>query len=299
MNPNCLFSTIDYCTSGVIDTICQDTGVIPLATTGYPLSNLLVEDLFSAAQFATNDITNTQFVIDLGRVQPVSIVALLKHNVNAGAHWNVSLYDTLANYQGTAPIYDSGVVPMIPDSSEFGDLAWGAFLWGETTSEIDLVGYNRHSYMPLGAIFNARYISVSIVADTNDELITAYRFWAGLAYQPTYNADYGSELEPVDETPIKKGYTGGRTYGETVKRRQIKVNFSTLPQAEFLSKIYGALYLRNGAKKPFIFMLFPNDSELWLTTSIFGNIQPQNPNALSFVSWEHMGVQSLTIEELV
>lgn len=298
MTPNCLIASSDVVQYGSVNVTCLDTSITPAITAGFPLSNLLTPDLYQGTQFATNALTNTQFVIDLGSQQPISFLALLKHNANSGAYWSVKIYDTLANYQTSTALYSSGSVPMVPSATVFGTLAWGLFDWGETTSEADLSGYNRNAYMPLNNIVLGRYISVTIQADTNTAPLMAYRFWASTYYQPSFNLDYGSELEPIDETVIKKGYTGARTYGQTVKRRQLKANFSTLPQAEMLANIYTPLFLRNGVKTPFIFMISPQDSTMWMATTIFGNLQPQNPNALPFVSWNHMG-STFIIEEAV
>jgi hypothetical protein len=297
-SPNCLFSALDIAQSGTMDTAAQDISITPDMSTGFPLSNLLTPDLWQGAQFSNNAQTNTAFALDLGSIQPVSIIALLKHNITSGGQWRVRLYDTLANYQAASATFDSGLTAIVPAISTFGVLPWKSFLWGEATSEFDLQGYNRHAYMPLDQVYLVRYISVQFVADTNLSLITAYRFWTGVYYQPTFNADYASELEPVDETSVKKGYSGARTYGQVVKRRQIKLNFTQLPQAEFLYNIYQAIYLRNGIALPILFMTFPKDSTQWMTTSIFGNLQPASPASLPFVEYGMMGA-NIVIEENV
>jgi hypothetical protein len=86
-------------------------------------------------------------------------------------------------------------------------------------------------------------------------------------------------------------------YGQTVKRRQIKAIFSSIPQTELNANIYGPIFLRNGAKLPFIYMGFPTDKSQWMTHSVFGNIPPQT-GSLPYVSWREMGA-TLTIEEAV
>ena len=298
MTPNCLFSSGDIAQYGRMDYVNQDTSVIPQTSSGFPASNLLTNDLYQGVQFSNNANTNTQFAIDLGSIQPISIIALLKHNAIAGSYWQVNIYDTLANYQAASALYTSGIVQMTPSNTVFGTLAWGMFQWGETVSEADLAGYNRHAFLPLNAVVLGRYITVRLICDMSPVLFMAYKFWVGTYYQPTFNADYNSELEPIDETSIKKGYTGARTYGQVVKRRQMKLNFSLLPQPEFLANIYGPLFLRNGAKQPFLFIMFPQDSTLWMTTSIYGNLQPQNPNSLPFTMYNQMAA-TIIIEEAV
>lgn len=259
LNQNVLLGYNDYTHSGTI--FSSDNA----GAAGYPIANVLNVDLFTPF-IATNNLPQG-FTVDIGSVKPIDIVAFLKHNIVTQGFVRVTIADDIGMQ------YDSGMVPVTPFLADFGALPWGQFTWGQTTSQIQLLNYNQHTFIPLPQTVFGRYISFTINCPSNPSPILVSRVWASVGYQPTFNADYGSGVIPIDETIVFKAFSGTRHYGQRVQRRALSLNFSSLPMREMMYNIVGGLMLNGGVSDPVVCMLMPLDTTMMGIQSVYGNIQ--------------------------
>lgn len=284
LNQNILLSIGDYTHSGVISA----GGTI--GTAAYPVSNVLIPDLYTPMQLASN--ASQTFTVDLGGIFPIDLVAFIKHNIAPHGFVQVQISDDVGL------VYDTGQINASPSLSTFGVLPWGSFTWGQTAPASQLANYNQHTIIPLPQTYYGRYVAYTINCPSNPALVTLARVWASSGYQPTFNADYGSGVIPIDQTLVFQASSGTRHYGQRVQRRACALNFSSLPQAEMMYNIVGSLMLNSGVSDPVICVLFPLDATTFGTQAVYGNMQAVQE--IDYSSYGQMQSKSpIIIEEQV
>lgn len=254
---------------------------------GLPLTNLMLPDLYAAAEFSTKNPASTWFTVDLKKVVSINMVSLLKHNLTYVAKWRVRIYD--ADPDTSSAIYDSGLTNVFPAISGYGGLAWGEFFWGgslEEYAEVNPAGFNRHSFLPVDTVFG-RYVRIDIDDPTNSTLPKISRLWISKGYQPSFNISYGSSIEPIDETEVSKTRSGVRKYGRVVKRKSLNMIFELIPIREMLFNIFGPIGLRTGKANELLVLLNPAEPETWFFESCFGNMP--DISAFDYSWWNRMG----------
>ena len=261
-----------------------------------PIANVIDEEMFKPVQFTTNNPGLTWFTLDLGRMRVINMISLLKHNLSFVGKWRVRIYDDdpLSN----SPIYDSGMMFAYPPISGYGGLPWGEFVWGgSTTAYADLTpsGFNKHSYCPIETVYG-RYVRIDISDPSHPSGPTITRAWVSKGYQPTYNVDYGSSLDPIDETEVSKTRSGVRRYGRITKRRGLSMTFSLVPEKELLFQIFGPISLGAGKATEILALVNPADPETWFFESCFGNQIEVSKSEFNF--YGHMGT-TLQLDESV
>lgn len=284
LNSNSLIANNDFTHSGII------SAGAAVGTAAYPVSNVLIPDLYTPMQLVSN--AQSSFTVDIGGVRPIDVVAFIKHNISPHGFVQVQISDD------SGILYDTGQVASSPFLSGFGVLPWGIFTWGQTAPLIQLANYNQHTIIPLPQTYYGRYITYIINCPSNPSPITVARVWASSGYQPTFNPDYGSGVLPIDETLVFKASSGTRHYGQRVQRRAITLNFSSLPQPEMMYNIVSNLMLSGGLTDPLICVLFPLDTTSFATQSIYGNLQAMQE--VDYASFGQMQNKSpIVIEEQV
>ncbi len=289
LNSNILLAANNYVWAGRIH--AQTSGFY---RNGFPLSNLLLPDLWQPAEFYAS-AAPIQFTIDLGSQKALNLIALLKHNVNFTGKWRVYLNRDYDN-DPLGQEYDSGWQNIIPPQPGYGALNWGQFNWSDAVPEYNLGYYNRHAYMPLPDTVIARYVTFAISSPGNTDAIRIFSAWASTAYQPSLNVTYGASISVIDETEIVESAIGVRQYGARVQRRLLEAGFDLLPRSEMLYSIVGGLYLASGRKSPVIALLEPLSPEDFYAEAIYGNLQQMDK--ATYVSWKRFAT-TFAIEEAV
>lgn len=292
LNDNILLCANDYCQ----DPAAQLFAYGDIGTPGLPITNLLDPTLYTPAEFSSTNVANTWFTIDLQKVRSINMIALLKHNLTYVAQWRVRIYD--ADPSTNSPIYDSSLVNCFPTITGYGGLFWGDFNWGGSVAdyaEYNPVGFNRHTFMPLSAVYG-RYIRIDISDPSNPRLPKVSRTWISKGYQPTMNATFGSDLDPIDETEVSKSRSGVRHYGRVTKRKQLTLNFELIPRKELLFNIFGPIHLRTGKAGEMLVIVFPSSPDTWFYESVFGNMPDLDKSVYSF--YDRMDT-TITVEEAV
>jgi len=288
LNQNILLASNDYVQFGTATTS------VPTEE-GTDIANITTPDLYQGVVFTPSDTSaDIEFKIDLGVNQTLSVLALLKHNINYTGLWRVLLNENESDPVGQD--YDSGWVPVNPPQSGFGSLTWGAFVWGGGLPEELLGKYNRHAYCLLPDAVNIRYITIRLRCPGNPEPVKFFRVWGSQGYQPSTNAVYGAEITPIDKTPMFESAQLSRTYGAPIQARSMSCSFDLLPKQELFYNILANLYLVSGTFTPVIVILEPLEPEHFYVAAIFGNFEKIEKSTYNY--WGQFGT-SFTVEEAV
>lgn len=146
-----------------------------------PLTNLKDRRVSLVARSTNDDAASTQFDVDLGAARDVGIVALVGHNISAGATWRV----TGGTSSGGSQVYDSGALNMT---------------FSSITAE-DRAGFNPSIVLVPSSVQTARYWRVAITDTSNvDGYVQIGRALICERYVPTINMSLGVHLGFDDPT---------------------------------------------------------------------------------------------------
>lgn len=148
---------------------------------GLPLANLQDRRLSLKARSTNDDAASTLFDIDLGAARSIGMVALIAHNISAGATWQL----TFGTSSGGSQVYDSGSLNMT---------------FSAITAE-DRAGFNPTIVHVPSSVQSARYVRVAITDTSNaDGYVEIGRCVVCERYVPTVNMALGVQLGLEDET---------------------------------------------------------------------------------------------------
>ena len=167
-----------------------------------------------------------------------SCCVLWRHNLSAAATWRLELFSAVG--QGGATVHDSGAVPAMT-AAPLEPLLWGYDpLGGAALGEWQQPA--RHSALYFDAV-NARSFRLTLADPANpDGYLQASRLLIGAYWEPSIGADYGAELQFIDDSTQARSAAGTlRTPVGRAPVRQLSVEFSalTLADSAALARIVG------------------------------------------------------------
>lgn len=199
-----------------------------------PLNNLKDPIVTKKARSTNALAASTQFDADLGSLQPLRFMAIIKHNASAVATVRFRFY-TGANHTGL--VLDTGVsgLPFYPSFFPHGILEWedDSFWNGELTKDDIAAGYKPDFWYDLGQTISARYVWVTITDTGNaDMYFELGRCFIAPAWQPQVNLSYGVQVGYETDTQIQRALGGTAFFDVREGRRVIAGNFEGLSEAE-------------------------------------------------------------------
>lgn len=207
---NCVFGFPNYSDVGVSYTPVLSAGSW---VAGLPLTNLQDRRLAKVARSTNDDAASTLFNIDLGVARSVGLLALVGHNLSAGAtvRWKGG------TSAGAADVYDSTAL---------------ALSFAAVSAE-DRDGINFSVVHIPAAVQSARYWRVEIVDTANvDTYVEIGRLVIAAKYQPTINMSYGAKLGLEDDTERTVTDGGAAVYQEKAVRRTQRLVLDHIAEAE-------------------------------------------------------------------
>lgn len=258
-----------------------------------PLAHLKTQQPTEVARSDGLSPTATRFVIDLGIIRPVSMLAMIANNLTNDA---VVRYRCSVNADGSAPALDVTVPAYVPNVP-WGSLPWGDFPW---TGFIDdpqpggAITFYRQAKSAFG-----RYVLVDIDDQSNpDGYVQIGRFMAGTAFVPRINMSWGTQLSPLDDSTSSTSVGGQKWWDRRSKRRRVTVAFDALAKGEAMGAIYDMQH-KLGLTGNLLVVYDPEDStDTLLRRTIYGSFAGLEPiidaNAtIAPYTW------SMTVEELI
>lgn len=201
------------------------------------LANLLTDDLAAVARSATDSNADTIINIDHGAAAATSVIALVRHNMRSAATWRVRVSP---NADMSAPVYDSGTIPVWPEQWAAGVLPAGhpnAATRLLTDAQINALVPPRDAVHVFTEV-TARYRRIELFDSSNtDGYVQIGRLVDAPRFQPTYNMAVGSELGFLPGTQVGTSLANSRFYARRPKGRSLSVTFQSLPFDEGISVV--------------------------------------------------------------
>lgn len=210
-------------------------------------ANLLTDTKSEVYRSSTTSATIT---LTWATAEVVGVVALPFCSLTSSATVRVRGYPTSGS---STPSFDTGAKLAV--SSSFGTGNWGTSL-----------GVNSYAYG--GGAYAVNWFTptsvgkiVIDIVDSSNTLgyVEASRVVVGSYWTPTYNADYGVEVSPVDMSKHERSDAGDLRTERGALYKTLRVDLSFMPAADRAS--LWNLLKTNGLSKPLFFSLSPEVSD--------------------------------------
>ena len=188
--------------------------------TKFPLSHMSDPVIQKASRTTDLQLSSTQFDMEISRFRPVSVVALLNHNISTAGLWRIRFYTDTAQ---TDEVWDTGWKDIWPAVYATAELEWEYDnFWYGTLDQDDIDRFTNLAFQ-----FNKdsspiiRSVKVEIDDQSNtDGYIKIGRLFVSDAWQPAKSAQYG----------IQYGYSIGTTFEVAENRNMTEYADPKIPK---------------------------------------------------------------------
>lgn len=260
-----------------------------------PLSNFANQQPKKLARSTNAAAASTVFVADMGRVVPISMLALINHNLSV----NSLVRFRLSESPGLASPAIDVTVAGLATNVVWGSQPWGAYPWtGVDSSQIPPGGwvtFYKHATTPFG-----RYVGVDITDTSNpDGYVQAGVFMAGQAFVPDVNMAYGAQLVFVDPSTQSRT-VGGQKYSDVKPRyRTFSAALEVLDQSEAMGSVWDLQRLL-GISGGLLLVYDPDDgASVLLRRTIYGTLSSLSPIVTARAGADKIYSTQIQIEELI
>jgi hypothetical protein len=198
-----------------------------------PLTNLINRHPKKFARSTSAASANTKFILDLQRLAPVSIFALLNHNLSVNATVRIR---ASVNSDLSSPLVDVTINRAV-GQVVWGSLPWGGFPWDGVGADVQPGGQVTFYLAP--AAVQVRYIGVDIVDTGNSAgYVQIGRFLADQPFVPATGVEWGAGLSFIDLSRHSRSDDGTLYSDIKSKYRRFTATLGWLTEGEG----YGAIY---------------------------------------------------------
>lgn len=180
-------------------------------------------------------------VADFPRPRPVNYVAfkqpIPKPFITQSASWRVQLDKASGDF--SAPLFDSGEIPMWPSVVPFGVGEWGGFQWGGKLSEDEASRYNLDTALSLTAGVVASRMKVTL-SDSSSPMgyVGGGTLLAGSAVRPSRNIDADWRIVSENQDRFERAKSGTLHADVSGTHREIEVRLSLSKEDEALGVFF-------------------------------------------------------------
>ena len=197
-----------------------------------PITNLQTDALGAVARSSDALAASSLINIDFGAAQAVSVVALVRHNLQKDATWRIR---GSAAADMSAPVYDSGSVAVWSYQWATGVLPSGhpnAATRLLTNAQIAALNPARDAVHVLATEASARYWRVELIDTTNTAgYVQAGRLVCAPRLQPTYQFEPGATFGFDDGSSAGHAFSRVRYYDARSKGRTLSLAFPMVTDA--------------------------------------------------------------------
>lgn len=253
-----------------------------------PAANLLDPVIGIKARTINDALASTQFDVDLGTNRTVRVVALVAHNLSAGAVVRVR-GSTTADFTGT--VYDSDWFGAWDGSYFSSDVPWESPLfWTSTQTMTGLEGGQPSLIHLLPSDYIARYWRVEINDQSNnDNYIEIGRLVIAKVFQPAANFDWGAAIGYQDDSPIETAWSGSEYYDRRTVRRVVTARFQWLDDGEAIKRMLDMQRLQ-GVTREILFIWDPDDTTYFNRRSFLARSEQLSP-----IEYARLGAHAVAV----
>jgi hypothetical protein len=178
----------------------------------------------------------------------VNAMAVVRHTLSAVAQWRLEMFSDPAM---TNSIYDSGELSALPVKA-LGDLVLGVDALGSNIYEGWEFRHGTFWFAPVQA-----WAWRLTISDVGSDHIDISRIIVGAAFSPTYNADYGLNLQWTDPSKQQRTEAGSLVTDKRAKYRRVDFNLSYMPPEDKRTLL--DLQRRMGLSADLFISIYPDD----------------------------------------
>lgn len=253
------------------------------SASGYALSNTTINNKSSV--WRSTSLSEQTISGDWGgTAKDISGLALAFSNLIEGSTVRLKLYQEVAD---TLPSYDSGVRTV-----------WFAYDPPDGFETIGLISFAFGGGTNFSMFFNevaVKRFEIIVTSSGNaDGYIEIGRVILGKAWSPTYNAEYGAQITPIDLSQISRTVGGDQKVDVRTMHKKMDFNLRYMPQTD--KAALSAIVRKIGMRQPVFVSMYPNETdEVFQAGNIFGRFESLSPFEHSLTN---VYDTSITIEEI-
>lgn len=204
-----------------------------------PLTNLQTREIKQYARTTDDANASTKFTATLDRARPLSVVALIDHNLSTSATYRIRLYDDAGL---TMLAYDSGTMDVFgtvyDEDTEPG--GWdGGNLWDLGLTEEEREGLTASLVHLLTTATSAQYLLFELFDTSNlDGYVQAGRLFMGSGWTPAVNMQYGASLRYESRDEIDEADSGAEYFNARPAPRIAQFELGFMTQDEGMGRAF-------------------------------------------------------------
>lgn len=244
-----------------------------------PLVNMQTGLLSEVARSTSLSASHTKFNIALDTDRKVMLVALCRHSLSSPANYRVKA----GSSAGASDLYDSGWLPVWPDTYPYETLDWEDNTWwtGQADDE-EIAAYPSNLIHLLPGYVFTRFWTVELSDPTNSAgYVEIGRLFVSDRWQPAVNFSWGATLGVEDATTVEESDSGVEFFRQGVRRRVARLGLDWLSQNEALTNALG-LQRKAGVSGEVFLLWQPDDVVHRMRHSFLGRLR--NLSAIEFAS---------------
>lgn len=196
-------------------------------TTNFPLNHLKDRVLKRKARTTNVLPASTQFTVTWSKVQAVSAIALVAHNLTTESTWQVRLYS------GATMVYDSGITNVWEPYYSTFDLEFEYDNWWSGHPDQEALD----EFTPITTWFDGLYVVDKAEVFIYDQFnpagyVEIGRAFFGASWQPKINASFGAQFGTEVNTSFEEALSGTDYFDRRQPKRSLSFNLSRLTEEE-------------------------------------------------------------------
>lgn len=259
-----------------------------------PLDNLKDRRTLKLARSTDLNLASTQFDIDLGSPENISVFALRRHNMSLSA--KVKL--TGASDSGfTSIVYEGSFEDVFPPVYSSIELNWeDSNYWSGQLMEQDLGRFISLYLFVLPVVSQARYWRVELDDTTNgDGYIDVGSIFLSNKYVPANNYTYGASIQNANTTNVTTSQSGVDFFDQRKQKRVARFTLDNMSYSEGYQQAFDSTQTL-GVEGEILVSLDPGDAINILRNSLVGRYTTTNP--LSFPRYNQTSMP-FEIQEII
>ena len=242
-----------------------------------PRDNLKNRLLSKVARSTSASNASTQFTATLSKGRSISVIALCRHNLSAGAKWKVTASNETSATDFSPAAYSSGELEVWPPLDSL-QLEWqDDNFWNGKPGAEDLSGFYWNAIHVLPSTIYAKHWKVEIFDSTNPAgYVEIGRLFLSEAWVPTLNMSYGASLGYNSRTEVEEAWDGTEYFDYKAPYRTANFRLENMKTFEAMMRAFDMQRV-SGIDKEVLFVWDPSDTDHTLQRSFLGRLQELSP----------------------
>lgn len=256
--------------------------------TSLPLSNIKNRVLKRRARTTDTLPSSTTFTVTWNKVQSISAMALVAHNLTTESTWQVKLYS------GNVLVHDSGISDVWEPYYSTFDLEFEYDNWWSGKPDEDAI----KEFTPMTAWFGDLFVvdkaEVFIYDIFNPAgYVEIGRAFFGTAWQPRINASFGAQFGTDVNTEVEESLAGTDYFDRRQPKRSLSFTLSRLTEEEAFGRAQD-MQRELGIDKELL-VAFDRQGDYTYHKTFLGRLQQLSALEQPYIDYYSSGFQILEI----